>query len=171
MAFGHAIQQRMKELQAKTANARQMLIDAQRAAIEQGVQKAKDMTPPNEDTPLRGTNTISSALKERWATDSVKEPQVNGNELSVALANELEYASYVNDGHRMSEHFVPGLTINESSGLLEMGPEVVNGKKVGIMVGTQTEFVPGLYMTQTAAATYRRVVEEELHKRAKEMLE
>ena len=71
----------------------------------------------------------------------------------------MEYASYVNDGHRMDKHFVPGLYLNETSGLLEYDP----GKRseVGMMVGTKTKYVEGLHMTDAATETYKQTVKTE----------
>lgn len=74
------------------------------------------------------------------------------------LANDKEYASYVNDGHRMDRHFVPGLYINPSSGLLEYDPSA----KVGIVVGTKTSYVPGIHMVDAAIEEYRKTLKSEL---------
>lgn len=76
------------------------------------------------------------------------------------LANDKEYASYVNDGHRMDRHFVPGLYINPHSGLLEYDPKA----KVGIVVGTKTRYVKGEFMVDKAKAAYEKTVLAELDK-------
>lgn len=75
------------------------------------------------------------------------------------LNNDMEYASYVNDGHRMDKHFVPGLYLNETSGLLEYDP----GKRgeAGMMVGTKTKYVEGLHMTDAATEAYKQTVKTE----------
>lgn len=83
-----------------------------------------------------------------------------------ALANNQEYASYVNDGHRLDKHFVPGLYV-DGDGLLSRDP----GRPGGMMVGTRTSYVPGLYMKEKAGERYRETVEAELPGLAKEMLE
>ena len=75
----------------------------------------------------------------------------------------LEYASYVNNGHRMDRHFVPGLNIDEASGTLQFDP----GKDVGIVVGTRTAYVPGVYMAEAAKETYERVAGEGLERLAR----
>ena len=80
------------------------------------------------------------------------------------LANSMQYASYVNDGHNVTKHFVPGLTINETSGLIEEDPD----NKGVIIVGTKTTYVEGKYMTQKAIGKYRSVVRKELDKRVQE---
>lgn len=68
------------------------------------------------------------------------------------LNNDKQYASFVNDGHRMDRHFVPGLVINPGSGLLEFNPDGTGG----IVVGTRTAYVPGLFMVDKAVEEYRR---------------
>ena len=80
------------------------------------------------------------------------------------LANNMQYSSYVNDGHRVDEHFVPGLIINGN--MLEEGPD----GKGGIMVGTKTTYVKGKYMKEKAIKRYRKVVKTELNKRTREVL-
>ena len=77
----------------------------------------------------------------------------------------MEYAAYVNYGHRLDRHFVPGLYVNESSGLLEYDP----GAKVGIVVGTKTTYVEGLHMVDAAREEYSRVLKSEMEK-IKELL-
>ena len=80
------------------------------------------------------------------------------------LANNKQYASYVNDGHRVDKHYVPGLINN--GGLLErVDPDVG-----GIMVGTKTTYVPGLYMKEKAIGKYRSVVRKELDRRVRERM-
>ena len=104
-------------------------------------------------------------MKQHWATDSRTTPQRRGDDRVTGLNNDKEYASYVNDGHRMDRHFVPGLYINPGSGLLEYDPS----KKAGIVVGTKTKYVPGLHITDKARKKYRETVEAE-SKRLEEML-
>ena len=73
------------------------------------------------------------------------------------LANNMEYASYVNDGHRMDKHYVPGLMVNPFNGMLERVPPDAGG----IVVGTKTTYVEGLFMTDAAKEEYQRVLKEE----------
>ena len=125
--------------------------DATIAAIE----AATDATPPAGD--LRGTKTRTGELKAHWATDSVIKPQKRGRQLITALANSMQYASYVNDGHRMDRHFVPGLYINPFSGLLEY--DAGRKDEVGIVVGTKTQYVPGLFMAEKGEEAYEKAVD------------
>ena len=123
-------------------------------ATECAIEAAMDKTPPTGD--VRGTNTRTGELKAHWATDSITDPKKRGRELVTELINTVQYASYVNDGHRMDRHFVPGLYINPFSGLLEYD-ESKRGE-VGIMVGTKTEYVPGLFMAEAGDEAYNRAV-------------
>ena len=50
------------------------------------------------------------------------------------------------------------LVINPGSGLLEFNPDGTGG----IVVGTRTAYVPGLFMVDKAVEEYRRVLREEL---------
>lgn len=136
------------------------LRDIARAATQLAVNKAQELTPPTEDD-LSGTNTRTGALKSHWANDSVIEPEEKGDAFVTHLNNDLEYASYVNDGHRMDRHFVPGLWINPYNGMLERAPAEYDG---GIMVGTKTAYVPGLFMADKAVDTYSEAVDNELEK-------
>ncbi len=132
------------------------LNDIAKTATERAVEKAAELTPPTQND-LRGTNTRTGEMKQHWATDSDTNPQKRGKDLVTRLANDKEYASYVNDGHRMDRHFVPGLYINPYSGMLEYAP----GADVGIVVGTKTAYVPGLFMVDEAKKVYQETVQTE----------
>lgn len=135
----------------------------QKAATISAVQKAAELTPPTLDN-LSGTNTRTGAMKQHWATDSRILPLRTGNDLSTALKNNQQYASYVNDGHRMDRHFVPGLVINPYSGLLEFNPD----GKGGIVVGTRTNYVQGLFMVDKAIEVWREHIRTELSRLMRE---
>lgn len=147
---------RVKQLQAAQPKLKEKIIQACKGATIRAVEKATEMTPtsPNE---LRGTNTQSGTMKQDWAAKSKTTPEVSGNKYTTHLNNDMQYASYVNDGHRMARHFVPGLVINQN-GVLEMNPD----GKGGIVVGTKTSYVPGLHMVEAAKEEYRRVLRSEL---------
>lgn len=61
----------------------------------------------------------------------------------------------------MDKHFVPGLVINEYSGLLDK----LEPSAGGIIVGTQTQYVEGLYMREKAEAAYKETLDKELKQR------
>lgn len=146
----------VKRLQNIAAMLPGRLNDIAKTATERAVEKAAELTPPTQND-LRGTNTRTGEMKQHWATDSDTNPQKRGKDLVTRLANDKEYASYVNDGHRMDRHFVPGLYINPYSGMLEYAP----GADVGIVVGTKTAYVPGLFMVDEAKKVYQETAQTE----------
>lgn len=158
------LEQREKQLQALLAKLPGELDRIAKVATMRAVEEATEMTPPTQDD-LRGTDTRSGEMKQHWATDSQTTPQRRGDDRVTELNNDKAYASYVNDGHRMDRHFVPGLYINPGSGLLEYDPS----KKVGLVVGTKAKYVPGLHITDKARKKYRETIEAE-SKRLEDML-
>lgn len=165
--MGISLQQRLKQLKEVQAYLPQMMSQAQKDATIRAVEAATDATPPEEEEEdkIRGTNTVTGELKEHWATDSKTEPVKKADGYETTLANNKEYASYVNDGHRMDRHFVPGLYINPENGLLEYD----GGKKVGIMVGTKTKYVKGKFMTDKGKEAYEETVGKDLDKKIQEV--
>lgn len=151
------LEQRMQQLKAMQPKIDVKILSACQNATLRAIEKAVELTPPTAKD-LRGTNTRTSEMKQHWVTDSKPKPVKNGNNYTSVLANDVKYASYVNDGHRMDRHFVPGLYINPSSGMLEFA----RGAKVGIVVGAKTPYVPGLFMVEAAKEEYSRVVKTEL---------
>lgn len=149
--------ERMKQLRQVETQLPGILTRAGMNAALRAVEKAVEETPPTTDS-LRGANTRTGELKQHWVTDSRPRPVRRGDNYVSELNNDKQYASYVNDGHRMDRHFVPGLVINPVSGLLEYNPD----GKGGIVVGTRTAYVPGLFITDKAKEEYRRVLREEL---------
>lgn len=150
------LRERAKQLEADRPKVEASILQACRDATLRAVEKATEMTPTRPDE-LRGTNTQSGTMKQDWAAKSKTTPEVSGDKYTTYLNNDMPYASYVNDGHRVTRHFVPGLVINQS-GVLEMNPD----GKGGIVVGTKTSYVPGLFMVEAAKEEYRRVLKDEL---------
>lgn len=149
------LQERVEALQRAQAQLPDILADIARKATQRAVEKAAGLTPPTGGN-LSGTNTRTGELKQHWATDSQIMPVRQGSDWVTILANDKEYASYVDQGHRMDRHFVPGLYVNPESGLLEYDPSA----KAGLIVGTRTPYVPGVYMADAAKEEYRRAVQE-----------
>ena len=139
----------------------ELLTNTVRDATLRAIETAQNKTPPPADS-LGGTNTRTGELKQHWATDSRTEPEVQNGQYVTELNNNKEYASYVNDGHRMDKHFVPGLYVNESSGLLEYDPS--RRDEVGIRVGTKTQYVEGVHMAEAGRHAYEETVDAELEK-------
>lgn len=129
---------------------------AKRATIE-AVRAATEATPPVKDD-VRGVHTRTGALKQSWAKDSVLEPELKGDAWETTLASNMPYASYVNDGHRMDKHYVPGLYVNPFSGELEYDSALRN--EIGIMVGTKTQYVKGLFMAEKGEEAFERFIDE-----------
>ena len=143
-----------------------MISVAAKNATIRAVEAAQEKTPPIADS-LSGTNTSSGELQQSWALKSIVEPEHTSNEYVTHLKNKMPYASYVNDGHRMDKHFVPGLYVNSASGLLEYDPS--RKDEVGIMVGTQTQYVEGLHMTDAAQQAYEETLQAELERTGREL--
>ena len=164
MSYTVSLQQRLQQLKKAQADMEHVLYRAAEGATQRAVEAAMDATPPKKGTgrgPYIGTNTITGELKARWEWDSTMEPMgFAGGQYVTVLRNNAEYASYVNDGHRMDRHFVPGLYVNPSSGMLEINPDGTGG----LVVGTQTSYVPGLHIEEAAQEEYHRVVQSEAEK-------
>ena len=160
------LEERIAQLQDVEARFPGELTAIAKGATIRAVEKAAELTPPTLDD-LSGTNTRSGEMKQHWASDSKVTPVKRGDTYVTELNNDKQYASYVNDGHRMDRHFVPGLVINPESGMLEYNP---NGKG-GIVVGTKTRYVKGEFMTDKAKEVYEKTVLTELDKEIRRLLE
>lgn len=160
-SFGSQIRKRLEELRKAGESIPDIMYEVAEGATVEAVRVATENTPPNGSA-IAGTNTRSGQMAQHWALDSQTKPVMTGGSAQTSLRNDMQYASYVNDGHRMDKHFVPGLI--ENGGLLErVDPDVG-----GIMVGTKTTYVPGKYMKEKAIGKYRSVVRKELDKRVRE---
>lgn len=159
-SFGSQMRKRLAELRRAGENVPKIIAEVAEGATINAVNAATNKTPPNGGADLAGTNARSGDLAQHWTTDSKTTP-VNG---TTVLANNMQYASYVNDGHRVDKHFVPGL--HEVGGMLDYDP----GYEGGITVGTKTTYVPGLYMKEAGIGAYRDTVRKELNKRVREIL-
>lgn len=158
MSFGQATRKRFEQLRKQGENVPKIMAEVAEGATIAAVERATELTPPN-GAAIAGTGTRSGELAQSWAVDSTTTPVVTAGGVRTTIANNMQYASYVNDGHRMDEHFVPGLIINGN--MLEKVPS----EKGGIMVGTKTPYVKGKYMKQAAIGRYRDIVRKELDNR------
>lgn len=166
MSFGQVTRNRFEQLRKMGQNVPKIMEEVAEGATIAAVERATELTPPN-GAAISGTGTRSGEMAEAWTVDSVTKPVMTAASARTTLANNMQYASYVNDGHRMDEHFVPGLIINK--GKLEWLPEGTPGNdEGGITVGTKTKYVKGKYMKQAAIGRYHKVVRMELDKRIKE---
>ena len=160
-SFGSQMRKRFAELHAAGQNVPKIMMEVAEGATIEAVRVAVENTPPNDGT-IAGTNMRSGDMAQHWQTDSMTTPEYTGASVITSLGNNMQYASYVNDGHRVDKHFVPGLIKNGS--LLEKSPDGSGG----LMVGTKTTYVSGKYMKQKAIGKYRTVVRSELDKRVRE---
>ena len=160
MSYQVSLQRRLQELKKAQQSLTPTLIKVATGATQRAVEAAMDATPPKKGTgSLKGTHTRTGELKQHWATDSVVEPLVTGGKYETFLRNDMEYASYVDQGHRMDKHFVPGLYVDEN-GVLNYDPTA----KVGLMVGTKTKYVKGEFMVDKAREAYEKAVLTQLDK-------
>ena len=150
--FGAETRRYMKRLQKAGVKVREIVIDAAKTGTMAAVETAAQHTPPNGGAPIRGVNTRTGELAQSWATDSQTTPTVSGDTISTALCNNKQYASYVNDGHRMDKHFTTHVAIE--NGMLVGKPDGTGG----LMVGTKTSYIPGLYMKEKATGKYKTTV-------------
>ena len=98
------LEERVKQLKNIRAQLPGTVAGIAKGATLRAIETATELTPPTQDD-LRGTNTRSGEMKQRWKKDSRVDPigaaLSAGKECITVLANDMEYASYVNDGHRM----------------------------------------------------------------------
>ena len=161
--------ERTQQLQKLQASLPEMFRSAATEATKRAVQVTTDATPPKAGTgrgAYIGSNTLSGELKAHWATDSSVNAEQSGNRYKTTLANNMEYASYVNNGHRMDRHFVPGLYVNPHSGLLEYDPAA----NTGIVVGTKTAYVKGEFMADKGIKEYQKTIRDILDKKIAEAM-
>lgn len=169
MELGDGLRRRAAELSALQAQLPGRIRAIAKGATLRAVEEATEHTPPNGEEKERGVGMITGGLAQHWADDSQTEPVVSGDEYQTALANNVQYASYVNDGHRMDRHFVPDLMVDPATGLLQrVDPKM---PKAGLMVGVRTSYVPGLYMKEKGIDKYKEIVESESEKLTQEVFE
>lgn len=154
-----------RKLQQLQADMPRILQRTAKLATMKAVEAAAEATPPKAGTGRGGyigKNMLTGELKDAWNKDSIKEPIKVGNSYITILGNNQEYASYVENGHVLNKHFVPGLYIDKAKGVLarETDPE----KKVGLVVGTKTRWVKGEFMAEKGKRAYQQAVESLLRK-------
>ena len=160
-SFGSQLRKRLAELHKIGADVPNIMAAAAEGATIEAVRVAQDNTPPN-NAPIKGVNTRSGEMAQSWQTDSITTPKRVAGGVQTELNNNMQYASYVNDGHRVDEHFTSHVAIE--GGVL-VGKPHGDG---GLVVGTKTTFVRGLYMKEKAKGRYRTVLRKELDMRIKE---
>lgn len=176
------LKERMEQMKLVKAELPALLEIAVENATLRAIEKAVEMTPPlaDDEDDLRGTHTRTVGMKQRWKKDSKISPSWEGVKLVTVLENragetkgsknDTSYASYVDEGHRVDRHFVPGLYIDKKSGLLSYDPKMAADQSGGLVVGTKTSYVKGIHMVDAAKEEYQKVLREQL-KRLEELLQ
>lgn len=100
----YTFRSRLEKLKKYYSDLPEQLSQISENATMRAVEKAAELTPPTKDD-LSGTNTRAGEMKQHWAADSTTKPQRKGNSYETRLANNMKYASYVNDGH--NNHWPP----------------------------------------------------------------
>ena len=159
-SFGSQIRKRLAELRQAQQDVPAIIDEVAETATTAAVEKAAENTPPNGGARIVGPNLRSGDMAQSWATDSITTP----NRGKTLLANLQQYASYVNDGHRVDKHFTSHLAIE--GGQLVGKPDGDGG----LVVGTKTQYVPGLYMKEKAIGVYRDTVRRMLQQKVREVL-
>ena len=159
-SFGATIRKRLNKLRELGEDVPKIVDEVNTDAAIEAVRVATENPPPNAGR-LMGTGARTGQMAQHWTLDS----ETDSKDGVAFLRNNMQYASYVNDGHRMDQHFVPGLTVN--NGMIER----IHAEDGGIMVGVRTKYVRGYYMKEKAIGKWRTVVRRELDKRIKEHFE
>lgn len=159
-SFGATIRKRLNKLRELGEDVPKIVDEVNTDAAIEAVRVATENTPPNAGR-LMGTGARTGQMAQHWTLDS----ETDSKDGVAFLRNNMQYASYVNDGHRMDQHFVPGLTVN--NGMIER----IHAEDGGIIVGVRTKYVRGYYMKEKAIGKWRTVVRRELDKRIKEHFE
>lgn len=159
-SFGSQMRKRLAELRRAQQDIPAIIDEVAEVATLAAVEKAAENTPPNGGAKVVGPNLRTGEMAPAWATDSVTTP----NRGKTLLANLQQYASYVNDGHRVDKHFTSHLAIE--GGQLVGKPDGDGG----LVVGTKTQYVPGLYMKEKAIGVYRDTVRRMLQQKVREVL-
>lgn len=119
-----------------------------KASCEDMATAAAESTPPLNGEE-RGKNTITGDLAAHWDYEITKD----GDKTRISLTNDLPYASYVDQGHKMDMHFVPWLYI-DGMGVIARHIPAPGEKLFGLVVGTKTAEVKGYHMADKAKARF-----------------
>jgi hypothetical protein len=151
MAFGDQIAKMAKRYSAVAEVIPLVLRITQEQGARVAIQVAAEATAPIQGE-VYGEGMVSGSMQAAWEKDSIPVPVENGYSLTSTLANNQEYSSFVNDGHRLDQHYVPGLIIDPVTGLLTR----VDPSLGGIVVGKSNAYIPGRHMVQKAVDAYER---------------
>lgn len=124
-----------------------------RGALGETLKAVRASTPHAGDGRPRGVNMISNSLFNSWHANY----SAHGSKLGfLELSNARPYAKYVQEGHRVTRHFVPWLYIG-GNGLINRETNH-SGRLFGLTVGVPETYVPGIDMTGPAVQTFSDAV-------------
>jgi len=106
------------------------------------------------------TPVITGDLRKQWSLSSIVK---NGSNIDIILFNPLEYSSYVEFGHRVKKHFVPG---KWQGNRFIYNPN----SDTGVMMGAKTSWVEGKFMATISLKEIQDIVPTEWDKRFKRLL-
>lgn len=136
--------------------------EARLVAIETAINETPPLAGSGHKS-LRAKNSVTSSLKDSWAEDSDKHVTRLKTGWLFNLKNNRHYASYVNDGHNLKKHFVPGLFVDPNTGLLTYDEDMKD--ETGIVVGTKTHFVQGYNMVEKAKVAWDEYIDKQISTR------
>lgn len=112
---------------------------------------AREATPHEGDGKRRGQNVITGELEAHWEAEFIRK-ETKSSLGKVVLHNDMDYASYVQNGHKLKRHFVPWLYVD---GMGTISYEVNHAQPMfGLVVGTKTKYVKGVDMVGPAIKAF-----------------
>lgn len=87
------------------------------------------------------TSVVTGDARAKWQT---KKAYKVANGFRARLFNNSEHIGYINYGHRMEPHFVPGKWVGD---VFDYDPSA----KTGVIMGARTKYVKGKFMLEKAS--------------------
>lgn len=148
MSFGDAIQRRADLLRKRGADLDRIFRDISKGATQRAIAAAEDKTSPPPARILKHPSKATGHLKQHWAEGSTYQPVIRphpggGAEYVTILGNDIDYASYVDRGHK--------IVVKTKEGLKEVG------------------FCPGVFMAEAGHDAFEDAALAELDKIAERM--
>lgn len=152
--YENAFDAKIKKYKAMKKDIREVV----NAAADDAKLVAMERSPHKGDS---GTGLTTGNLASHWKSEVTWSK--DGEHFTFSLTNDVPYAAYVNDGHRMDQHFVPWLRIDPSGNLRREKP-MAGEQLFGIIVGTKTHYVDPVPMVEPASEEFIRSYKEGLEK-------
>jgi hypothetical protein len=147
---------KLRELSKKSEDAIQKYRDGVKRNAEDACDvmalAAKEHTPHPGDGKRRGFNVITGELSAHWEARFIAADPGSSYLGNVTLTNDMDYASYVQNGHRLTRHFVPWLYVD---GMGTISYETNHAQPMfGMVVGTKTKYIKGVDMVGPAIKAF-----------------